>query len=151
MWASYWNPHDRKGEQTPASCPMTFIHASWNDCVHTHHIHTHACWNVCMRAHIHVEYQFISKESILWTAFIFMSLSYSLCSLGGWVLCSRQTCRCRLGEKLLFSPCRWLLAGFSSLQGWGLSWSVAVHLRPPEALWHVCFCTGQLTEGCCIC
>lgn len=68
-----------------------------------------------------------------------MSLSYSLCSLGGWVLCSRQTCRCRLGEKLLFSPCRWLLAGFSSLQTVGLG-SQLISGCPSKTSWSSLAC-----------
>lgn len=70
-----------------------------------------------------------------------LSLFYSWCDLSGWILCSRLTHRCRshfktqVGKNLLFSSCRWLLAGFSFLQAIRLG-SQLVSSCSPEIFWN---------------
>lgn len=114
------------------SCKLSYdLHTCIMEWLCTYSSHTHTCMLECLHVCTHVQARLlmlmcahtcripIHKQRVN-TMNTFIFLSYSLCSLGGWVLCSRPTCRCRLGEKLLFSPCRWLLAGFSSLQTVGL-------------------------------
>lgn len=115
------------------SCKLSYdLHTCIMEWLCTYSPHTHICMTECLHVCIRVQARSLmcmhahicrisihKQRSIPWTLWSFC-LSYSLCSLGGWVLCSRPTCRCRFREKFLFSPWRWLLAGFSSLQTVGL-------------------------------